>query len=80
MKITAHKRMTVAWTTACTSVAALSLAAAASLLMMQPAAATAQFAAQTGKSCGDCHTNANGGGPLTPFGEKFKANGDKLPK
>ena len=72
MKITAHKRMTVAWTTACTS--------AASLLMMQPAAATAQFAAQTGKSCGDCHTNANGGGPLTPFGEKFKANGDKLPK
>ncbi len=51
-----------------------------SLMFVQPAAATVQFATETGKTCGDCHTNAAGGGPLTPFGEKFKANGNKLPK
>jgi len=55
------------------------IAAAMSLVAIRPAAATAQFATQTGKSCGDCHTNAKGGGPLTPLGEKFKANGNKLP-
>jgi mono/diheme cytochrome c family protein len=53
--------------------------AAASLLVSPPAAATAQFAKDTGKSCADCHTNAKGGGALTPFGEKFKANGNKMP-
>lgn len=60
--------------------AAFVVAALVSLVLVQPAAATAQFATETGKSCGDCHTNAAGGGPLTPFGEKFKANGNKLPK
>jgi mono/diheme cytochrome c family protein len=44
-----------------------------------PAGATVQFAKETGKSCGACHTNPQGAGPLTPFGEKFKANGNKLP-
>jgi hypothetical protein len=37
-------------------------------------------ATQTGKSCGECHTDPKGGGALTAFGEKFKANGNKLPK
>jgi mono/diheme cytochrome c family protein len=55
-------------------------AALVSLVLVQPAAATVQFATETGKSCGDCHTNAAGGGPLTPFGQKFKENGNKLPK
>jgi hypothetical protein len=59
---------------------AVVVAALVSLVFVQPAAATVQFATETGKSCGDCHTNAAGGGPLTPFGEKFKANGNKLPK
>ncbi len=49
------------------------------LLAARPALATVQFAKDTGKSCGACHTAAAGGGPLTPFGEKFHANGDKLP-
>lgn len=49
------------------------------LVMSQPATATVQFATQTGKTCGDCHTNAKGGGPLTALGEKFKANGNKMP-
>jgi hypothetical protein len=53
---------------------------AASILISQPAAATPEFAAQTGKACGVCHVNPGGGGPLTEFGEKFKANGNKLPK
>jgi len=30
--------------------------------LLPPAAATAQFAKDTGKSCGDCHTNPQGGG------------------
>ena len=65
---------------ACSTAAVFALAGAASLLVSRPAAATAQFAKDTGKSCGDCHTNPQGGGPLTPFGEAFKANGNKLPK
>jgi cytochrome c5 len=65
---------------ACGAAAAALIAGAASLLVSLPAAATAQFAKDTGKSCGDCHTNPQGGGPLTPFGEAFKANGNKLPK
>jgi mono/diheme cytochrome c family protein len=50
-----------------------------SLIASRPAVATVQFAKDTGKSCGECHTAAKGGGPLTAFGEKFKANGNKLP-
>jgi mono/diheme cytochrome c family protein len=50
------------------------------LSIAQPAAATVQFAKDTGKSCGDCHTNPAGGGPLTDLGTKFKANGNKMPK
>jgi len=59
--------------------AAIVVVGAAALVMSQPAAATAQFAKDTGKACGDCLTNAKGGGPLTPLGEKFKANGNKMP-
>jgi hypothetical protein len=62
------------------TVSAVVGAALVSLVLVQPASATAPFATETGKACGDCHTNAAGGGPLTPFGEKFKANGNKLPK
>jgi cytochrome c5 len=76
MKI--NTRMT--FVLACGTAAAALIAATASLLLSQPAAATAQFAKDTGKSCGDCHTNPQGGGPLTPYGEAFKANGNKLPK
>ncbi len=35
---------------------------------------------QTGLPCGDCHTNSAGGGKLNDFGERFKANGNKLPE
>jgi hypothetical protein len=64
----------------CGFAALLVLTGTGALLLVRPANATAAFAAATGKSCGDCHTVASGGGPLTPFGEKFKANGNKLPK
>ncbi len=65
---------------ACSTGAAIIVAGATSLLVSRPAVATAQFAKDTGKACGDCHTNPAGGGPLTPLGDKFKANGNKLPK
>ncbi|MGD0502676.1 MAG: hypothetical protein ABSD02_08025 [Steroidobacteraceae bacterium] len=65
---------------ACSTAAAALIAGAASLLVSQPAGATVQFAKDTGKSCADCHTNPKGGGALTPLGEAFKANGNKLPK
>jgi cytochrome c2 len=69
-----------AFTLACGTVAAAVMIGAASLVISQPAAATAQFGKDTGKSCGDCHTNPQGGGALTTFGQQFKANGNKLPK
>lgn len=76
MKVNARNVFAIATGTA----AAIVLAGATALVISQPAAATPQFAAETGKACGECHTSAKGGGPLTPFGEKFKANGNKLPK
>jgi len=54
------------------------IASTLSVTVSRPANATAQFAQQTGKSCGQCHQNPAGGGKLKPFGEKFKANGNKL--
>jgi cytochrome c5 len=73
MKSFANRKFVVAGAAA---VVAVGLVCA---LAARPALATAQFAKDTGKSCGACHTAAAGGGPLTPFGEKFHANGDKLP-
>jgi len=76
MKVNANKLLVLACGTATAAV----IAGAVSLLIAQPVAATVQFGKDTGKSCGDCHTNPQGGGALTAFGEKFKANGNKLPK
>lgn len=45
----------------------------------RPVAATQQFATQTGQSCAACHQNPKGGGALTPAGDQFKANGNKMP-
>ncbi len=60
--------------------AAVVMMGAVSLVISRPAIATQQFATETGKACGDCHTNPKGGGALTALGEKFKANGNKMPK
>jgi hypothetical protein len=43
-----------------------------------PANAKPEFSAQTKLPCGQCHANPAGGGKLKAFGEKFKANGNKL--
>jgi hypothetical protein len=59
--------------------AALVVAGMTSLTFSRIADATPQFAKDTGKDCGACHVSATGGGKLTDFGEKFKANGNKLP-
>jgi hypothetical protein len=58
----------------CNAVGAIWLACAL------PAAATQQFATQTGEACGQCHVSPKGAGPLTPAGQAFKSNGNKVPK
>jgi len=61
----------------CGAVTAIVIAGAMSLAFSQSANAKPEFAAQTGKPCGQCHVNPAGGGKLKPAGEKFKANGFK---
>lgn len=76
MNVHAKKALTFA----CGTAAAIIVVGAMSLVNSRPADAKPEFAAQTGKPCGTCHQNPGGGGPLKPFGEKFKENGFKLPK
>ena len=57
---------------------ALFAGATCALVGATPANAKPEFAAQTKLPCGQCHTNPAGGGKLKAFGEKFKANGNKL--
>ena len=64
----------------CGATTALLVAGAISVTTSRPANAKPEFAAQTGLPCGRCHVNPAGGGKNTSFGEKFKANGNKLPK
>ncbi|MGA7005361.1 MAG: hypothetical protein WBZ28_25790 [Pseudolabrys sp.] len=64
----------------CLGAATLLASAAATLVGTTSANAKPEFAAQTGKACVACHQNPSGGGKLKPLGEKFKANGNKLPK
>ncbi len=44
------------------------------MLLFQPSSGscTAEYSAQTGKRCGDCHLDPTGGGRLTRDGETFK--------
>jgi hypothetical protein len=58
----------------------ISIAGTACLITSLPAKATPQFAADTGKPCGQCHESPSGAGKLTSFGQAFKANGYKLPE
>ena len=77
---TVNEKFSKGFVLASSTAVAVMIAGIGSLLILQPAAATTQFASQTGKSCADCHTDPKGGGALTALGEKFKANGNKLPK
>ncbi len=63
----------------CGTLASLLMAGTTWMATSSSAAATQQFAMQTGLSCAACHQNPKGGGALTPVGEKFKANGNKMP-
>ncbi|MFZ0423412.1 MAG: hypothetical protein WAL80_11090 [Xanthobacteraceae bacterium] len=67
-------------TKTCVLANAIVIAGTLLLGLSRPAEATTKFAAQTGKPCAQCHQKPTGGTALTPFGEKFKANGDELPK
>ena len=55
------------------------MAATTLIVLARNAAATPVFAQQTGLPCGQCHENPAGGGKLKEFGQKFQANGNKLP-
>ena len=59
-------------------VTALFAGATFALVGTTPANAKPEFAAQTKLPCGQCHVNPAGSGKLKAFGEKFKANGNKL--
>jgi hypothetical protein len=63
------------------STVAMATWVAAAMLFVLPRKATATpvFAQQTGLPCGQCHENSAGGGRLKEFGQKFQANGNKLP-
>jgi mono/diheme cytochrome c family protein len=74
-----NRKVTTGIVLTCATVTVGAVIAASLLMVAQPAAATAQFATDTGKSCGACHTNPKGGGPLTALGSEFKANGNKMP-
>ena len=53
----------------------------AGVVFARQAQANNVFAQQTGVPCGGCHVySIFGYGKLTAFGERFKANGYKLPK
>jgi len=73
MKMNASK----AFVLVCGTAVMILIVGTTSLTTSRPANATSAFATQTGKACGQCHEKAAGGGKLTPFGEAFKANGNK---
>ena len=62
----------------CGMAAAILIAGTLSVTVSRPANATSAYTVETGKTCGQCHQNAAGGGKLTPFGEKFVADGHKV--
>ena len=66
-----------AFALACGTAAAMLIVGTMSLVGSQSASAKPEFAAQTGKPCGNCHQNPAGGGALKPAGQKFKDNGFK---
>jgi len=60
--------------------AAVALVGAMSMIDSRRAAATPQYAGQTGLPCAQCHQKPDASdGKLNSFGEKFQANGHKLP-
>lgn len=63
---------------ACAFGAAALVAAAMVVAGPREAAAKPEFSQQTSLPCGQCHANPAGGGKLKAFGERFKANGNKV--
>lgn len=61
-------------------VGALLVGGTIALVAPSPAQALPQYAAQFHFPCSKCHVNPAGGGPRNAFGQKFEANGHKLPK
>ena len=66
-------RAGIAVTAAVCGLAAIAVIGAVALAP-RPAAATPQYAQQTGLPCRQCHVSPAGGSGLKPFGQRFKAN------
>ena len=62
------------WAAVTMLIAALVLVAGA----WRPASASSAFTQQTGLPCTRCHVMPPTGNKLTPFGEEFKKNGNKV--
>ena len=73
-----HRNAQTVLRTGASILAVAGLLATVITITPREAAAKAEFAAQTGLPCGQCHSNPAGGGKLKAFGEKFKANGNKV--
>lgn len=67
-----------------TVVSALAFVFSTMFLFSHESAASQQFAKDTGKKCLDCHKKIPKKGDkdlqLTELGQKFKENGNKMPK
>jgi hypothetical protein len=67
-----------------TLVGAVAFVFSTMVLFPQEGAASQQFAKDTGKKCLDCHKKIPKKGDkdtqLTELGQKFKENGNKMPK
>lgn len=63
---------------ACAFGAAALVAAAMLVAALREASAKPEFSQQTSLPCGQCHSNPAGSGKLKAFGERFKANGNRV--
>jgi len=63
---------------ACTLGVAALVGAVMLVVTPHEVSAKAEFSQQTSLPCGQCHSNPAGGGKLKAFGERFKANGNKV--
>jgi len=74
-----NQRRSIALISAIPVLSAALIVGLVSVLPTREAQATPAYAAQTKLPCGKCHVNPAGGGTRTDFGNKFQANGHKLP-
>jgi len=75
----AGNRLKPKWSAIRAGVAGYVLAAGMLIVAPPQVAATPTYARQTGLLCGQCHENPAASRKLTPFGKKFRENGNQVP-